>query len=103
MNTTLDSPPEALFPSQETVVDRYTSLFTYLLMGFIALVPFNNCLEVAAMMQRQLHSNAEVLTPLYIKTIKDLFLVLSVGLALLAVVQRPSCGRIWLRRPFALA
>jgi hypothetical protein len=103
MDITLDSTHRRLLPVQKTVVERYTRLFMYLLVGFIALVPLNNCFEIAAMMQRQLHSNAEVLTPLYVKTIKDLFLVLSMALALLAAIQRPSCVRIWLRRPFLLA
>jgi hypothetical protein len=103
MATTLGSAQEFTIPLQRTVVERYARLFMYLLVGFIALVPLNNCFEIAAMMQRQLRSNAEVLTPLYIKTTKDLFLVLSLGLALLATVQRPSCARIWLKRPFLLA
>lgn len=103
MAITLDSTQERPIPVQKTVVKRYTRLFMYLLVGFIALVPLNNCFEIAAMMQRQLRSNAEVLTPLYIKTIKDLFLVLSMALALLGAIQRPSCARIWLRRPFFLA
>lgn len=103
MDIVLDAAQNRPITLQRTVVERYARLFMYLLVGFILLVPLNNCFEVAAMMQRQLRSNAEVLTPIYIKTIKDLFLVLSLGLALMATIQRPSCARIWLRRPFLLA
>lgn len=100
---TLEATPERLVPLRKTVVERYTSLFMYLLVGFIVLVPLNNCFEIVALMQRQLHASSQVLTPLYIKAIKDLFLVLSLGLALLATIQRPSCARLWLKQPFLLA
>lgn len=103
MPTQTEPTLEGQFETQSPVIRRYTSLFMYFFVGFILLVPLNNSFELAAMMQRQLQRSSEVLTPLYIKAIKDLFLVLSAGLALLAVIQRPSCARIWLRRPFFLA
>ena len=103
MDIALDAAQNRPITLQRTVVERYTHLFMYLLLGFTLLIPLNNSFELAAMMQRQLQRSSEVLTPLYIKTIKDLFLVLSLGLALLAAIQRPSCARIWLRRPFWLA
>jgi hypothetical protein len=103
MDIALDATQNRPIPMPRTVVERYTRLFMYLLVAFVLLIPLNNSFELAAMMQRQLRASSEVLTPLYIKTIKDLFLVLSLGLALLATIQRPSCARIWLRRPFLLA
>lgn len=103
MTLALDSTQERPISLQSTVVERYTRLFMYLFVGFVLLVPLNNSFELVAMMQRQLQRSSEVLTPLYIKAIKDLFLVLSVCLALLAGIQRPSCTRIWLKRPFLLA
>ncbi len=91
---------ERQFVMQSPVIRRYTSLFMHLVVGFVLLVPLNNSFELVALMQRQLRTSSEVLTPLYIKAIKDLFLVLSLGLALLTTIQRPSCARIWLSRPF---
>jgi hypothetical protein len=90
-------------PHRKTAVQRHTRIFTLFLIVFIWLVPLNNIFEIIAMMKRELASNAEVLTPVYIKAIKDLFLILSLALALLTEIKRPSSGRLWFKRPFLLA
>lgn len=88
-----------IIPSRHTPTPgRNARIFSVLLACFVVLTPLNNCYEVAAMMMGTLSASESagtawttVLTPIYIKAIKDIFLVLSA--LLLATSLGKSFGR----------
>lgn len=89
--------------------DRHARIFATLMACFVALTPLNNCYEVAAMMMGSLSSSKSagtawttVLTPIYIKAIKDVFLIASALLLATSVVKSSGrTARAFATRPFA--
>lgn len=70
--------------------------FSWALLAFVLLIPANNSFEVLAMMKGELEYGAwsDPITPLYIKLIKDLFLILVVFLGFFKVVVDERMRRL---------
>jgi len=93
--------------SMEKTLREYSRLFEMLFIGFVVTVPLNNSFEVVAMMTGSLQPSeaaggtwTTVLTPIYFKAIKDVFIVLSAGLLAMACIVMPQRAKMFLTRPF---
>jgi hypothetical protein len=92
-------------------IDLLSYIFTTLVLCFVVTSPLNNSYEVAAMMTGTLAATASAsgvpawtvsLTPIYIKALKDAFVVLTALLMLAGCIKSPKKARIFLTRPFML-
>jgi hypothetical protein len=90
-----------------TTVDRHTKIFTTLLLCFIAAIPVNNSFEVVAMMRGTLVADSPegtawsvALTPVYLKVIKDIYLVLTSALLILTCLKIKRSMRVFSTVPF---
>lgn len=90
---------------------RVAGVFGALFAFFVATSPLNNSYEIAAMMAGTLAASESLsgasawtatLTPVYIKIIKDIFLVATVLLAGYACLKQPKKTRVFLTPPFLL-
>lgn len=90
-------------------LSQLTRVFTILLICFVVTSPLNNSYEIAAMMKGTLAASASTLgvpawtaslTPVYIKALKDIFILLSALLLAVGCIKSPKSGRIFLTGPF---
>jgi hypothetical protein len=90
-------------------INEMTKIFTALLLGFVVTSPLNNSYEIAAMMNGTLAASVSAsgvpawtasLTPIYIKALKDIFLLLTALLVVAGCLASPKSARIFLTRPF---
>jgi hypothetical protein len=84
-------------------------LFTALLLCFVVTSPLNNSYEIAAMMNGTLAAQASAsgvpawtvsLTPIYIKALKDIFVLLTALLVVAGCIKSPKRARIFMTGPF---
>ena len=88
--------------------DQMTRIFTALFICFIVTCPINNCYEIFAMMNGTLAASASALgvsawsvtlTPTYVRTTKDLFVIFSALLVLLRILKSPAKSTVLWSRP----
>ena len=93
----------------KATLGKHNRIFTTFLICFIIVMPLNNCYEVLAMLNGTLappvpgmSSWSVVLTPIYIKALKDVFLWLTVLLLIASYLRSPTNRKIFFTEPFII-
>jgi len=90
-----------LFRMQHNI-NQTTAVFTTAILFFILSIPFNNIYEVVAMMTGNLSSWTDVLTPLFFKILKDIFLLVCILLMAVKIIKSPKQGLVLFSKPLLL-
>jgi hypothetical protein len=92
----------------KSTTEKHRRIFTALLICFIIAIPLNSSYEIIAMLNGTLVPDPDmtswstVLTPLYIKALKDVFLGLTVLLLIASYLRSPAKRRIFFTSPFII-
>ena len=94
-------------PAKSTT-EKHRRIFTALLICFIIAIPLNSSYEIIAILNGTFPFDPDktpwtiVLTPLYIKAIKDVFLGLTVLLLIASCLRSPAKRQLFFTKPFII-